>query len=147
MTAPRNPVRLLPRAAASAIVWRDGDVLLIERGNGVRRGQWSLPGGHIEAGERAIEAAAREVREETGVVARLDALVDVHDVLIRDETGLLTAHYVLVVYSGVALSGDPIAASDAIAARFVAPETLAQFTLTPGVARLVGRDRVRVCAM
>jgi len=38
-----------------------------------RRGRllWSLPKGHIEAGESAEEAAVREVAEETGIVGRI----------------------------------------------------------------------------
>jgi 8-oxo-dGTP diphosphatase len=50
-----------PRCAASAAIFRAGKVLLVERGSGALKGRWSLPGGHIEPGERAAGAAAREV--------------------------------------------------------------------------------------
>jgi 8-oxo-dGTP diphosphatase len=36
-----------------------------------RHGDWSLPKGHIEAGESKEEAAIREVKEETGIEARI----------------------------------------------------------------------------
>ena len=35
------------------------------------RGRWDLPKGHVESGEKGCEAALREVREETGIVAKL----------------------------------------------------------------------------
>jgi 8-oxo-dGTP pyrophosphatase MutT (NUDIX family) len=40
-----------------------------------RRGRllWSLPKGHIEAGETAEQAAVREVEEETGIIASVRA--------------------------------------------------------------------------
>jgi ADP-ribose pyrophosphatase YjhB (NUDIX family) len=58
-----------PRPAASAAIFRDGLVLLVERGKGALQGTWSLPGGHVEPGERALAAALREVGDVTGVVA------------------------------------------------------------------------------
>ena len=59
------------------------DVLIVERGKGGMQGLWSLPGGHIEAGERASAAAIREVHEETGITAEILGLVDVHDVILQ----------------------------------------------------------------
>ena len=40
-----------------------------------RRGKliWSLPKGHVEAGETAEDAAIREVQEETGILGRVIA--------------------------------------------------------------------------
>ncbi|MGN2390374.1 Nudix family hydrolase [Pelomicrobium sp. G1] len=58
---------------AVAVVQRsDGRVLLAERPRGkVSAGYWELPGGKFDAGERAEQALARELREELGV--ELDA--------------------------------------------------------------------------
>jgi 8-oxo-dGTP diphosphatase len=54
--------------AAGGVVLRDGAVLVVHR---PRYGDWSLPKGKLESGESWEEAALREVREETGVGARL----------------------------------------------------------------------------
>ena len=92
-----------PRPAASAIIFRSASVLIVERGKGAMPGTWSLPGGHIEPGEKAREAAARELFEETGLAVTLEGLVDVHDGIFRDTEGLLRAHYVLAVFWGLRL--------------------------------------------
>jgi 8-oxo-dGTP diphosphatase len=67
-------------------------LLLVARGAGAFKGLWSLPGGHIEPGERAHAAALRETLEETGVSAEPPRLVDIHEVLLRDQGQRLIAH-------------------------------------------------------
>lgn len=58
------------------LVERAGCVLLMRRaGTGFFDGLYSLPGGHVEAGESLREAAVREMREETGLVIAPEALV------------------------------------------------------------------------
>jgi 8-oxo-dGTP diphosphatase len=128
-----------PRSGVSAIVFRAREVLLVERGSGALKGRWSPPGGHIEAGERARDAAVREVREETGVAAGIGGLVDLHEVILRDGEGRLSAHYLLAVFWGRWLVGEPIAGSDAAAARFVALDGLDAYPLTDGAENLIRR--------
>ena len=135
-----------PRPAASAVIFRGATVLIVERGKGALPGMWSLPGGHIEPGERARAAAAREVGEETGLAVTLNGLVDVHDVLIRNGEGALTAHYVLSVFWGRSEEGTPVAATDVRDARFVPLETIESYRMTPGAQAIIRRAYQRSLA-
>lgn len=104
-----------PVPCVGVVCLRGGEVLLIRRGQPPRQGDWSLPGGRIEPGERAMDAALRELREETGVEAEITGLIDVVDGLFP-EAG---RHYVLIDYAARWVSGDPVAGDDALEARFV----------------------------
>lgn len=134
-----------PRPAASAAVFRDGCVLLVERGKGAPRGWWSLPGGHVEPGETVREAAERELMEETSVRAHISGLSEVRDVMIRDATGALTAHYVLTIFYGHWHEGEPMAGSDSPSAEFVPLSRLAAYRLTDGVSEAVARAYALLC--
>ncbi|HEU0160484.1 MAG TPA: NUDIX domain-containing protein [Hyphomicrobiaceae bacterium] len=128
-----------PRCAASAAIFRAETVLLIERGSGALKGLWSLPGGHIEPGERAAAAASRELYEEAHVEAELAGLLDIHEVVLRDAGSQLLAHYLITVFFGRWVTGEPVAGGDAAAARFIALDELAQYPLTDGAAALILR--------
>ena len=103
-----------PTPCVGVVCLRGDEVLLIRRGKPPREGEWSLPGGRIEPGERATEAGLRELREETGVEARITGLIDVVDGLFP-EAG---RHYVLIDYAAEWVSGEPVAGDDAAEARF-----------------------------
>lgn len=66
--------RVVP--AASAIVLDNaGRILLHKRTD---NGLWSIPGGAMEPGESIAETAVREIREDTGIEARVDRLLGVY---------------------------------------------------------------------
>jgi 8-oxo-dGTP diphosphatase len=124
-----------PVAAAGVVCLRDDDVLLIRRGAPPREGEWSLPGGRIEFGERAADAALRELREETGCEGEMIGLIDVVDGLMDER------HYVLVDYAVRWLSGEPRAGDDAREARFFAPAALGTLGMWSETLRVIEAAR------
>jgi len=60
----------IPRERATLLfVVRDGMILLIRKKRGLGAGKINGPGGRLEPGETALEAAVRETREELGIEA------------------------------------------------------------------------------
>lgn len=125
-----------PVPAVGVVCMRGKEVLLIRRSKEPRAGEWSLPGGRIEWGERTADAALRELREETGVEARLAGLVEVVDGIFRTEEGA-GSHYVLVDFAAHWIAGEPVAGDDALEARFVTFDTLNAFGLWPETDRII----------
>ncbi len=140
-----EPRPIWPRLAASAAIFRDGRILLGERGKGAMAGYWSLPGGHVEPGETARAAAAREVLEETSITAEILGLLDLHEVIRRDgnppdpTAAGVSWHYVIAVHHGRWLAGEPAAASDCRATRFVPLDEVERLPLTDGALALIRR--------
>lgn len=62
----------MPRGAAGVFVFRANDEVLLLKVR--RRNAWEYPGGKIDRGESPADAAARELREETGIDVASDAL-------------------------------------------------------------------------
>lgn len=109
-----------PVPTVGVVCLRGDQVLLIKRGAPPRLGQWSLPGGRLEWGETTAVGALRELREETGVEARLLGLIDVVDGLFTEPaTGETTRHYLMIDYAARWTAGEPVAGDDAAEARFV----------------------------
>src|SRR5258708_35774315 len=74
-----------PAVTADSIVFDPaGRVLLIRRKHPPFQGQHALPGGFLNYGESAEKAAARELFEETGLVAKSLKLVGVYSEPDRD---------------------------------------------------------------
>lgn len=101
-----------PKLAALAVVLKDDKLLLVKRRNEPDAGLWGFPGGHVDLGETAMEAAARELREETGVVARPLRYLTNIDVIVRDAAGGIQFHFLLAAVLCEHISGTPQADDD-----------------------------------
>ncbi|WP_299782982.1 NUDIX hydrolase [uncultured Roseobacter sp.] len=108
-----------PRLAALAVVIRVDHVLLVKRKNAPDAGLWGFPGGHVNLGETALAAAARELREETGVRGRPVQYLTNIDVIQRDTHGDMQFHFLLAAVLCDFLGGTPEANDDASAAAWV----------------------------
>jgi len=78
---------------ATAVLIEDGRILLVEQRVSDTRG-WSLPGGTLEMGETLEACVVREVKEETGLVVRVDGLLYLGD---RIEDGRHVVHITFAV--------------------------------------------------
>ena len=146
MSDSARPVHdLRPVPAVGVVCLRGEKVLLIRRGTPPRQGEWSLPGGRIEPGERAQAAALRELREETAVEAEIVGLVDVVDAIFNNRAGdLITRHYVLVDYAARWVAGTPVAGDDAAEARFFHQSELSSLNLWDETLRVIDAAAARL---
>ncbi|MEX2446491.1 MAG: NUDIX domain-containing protein [Dehalococcoidia bacterium] len=106
-----------PKVATGVVVAdAHGRILLVRRNHEPRMGRWAFPSGFVDAGEVVEEAATREVREETGVDVRLDALLGLYS-----EAG---RPVIFVAYAGTIVAGEPAAGDEAFEVALFEPDAL-----------------------
>lgn len=134
--------RRMPVAAVGVVCLRGDEVLLVRRGAPPLEGRWSLPGGRIEWGERAADAALRELKEETGCDADLLGLVDVVDGVFKEAPGAVAQnHYILIDYAARWRAGEPVAGDDARDARFFSRAEIESLDLWSETRRIIAAAR------
>ena len=107
-------------------------MLLVERAKPPLQGYWSLPGGVLETGERLEEGVRREVLEETGLMVKPLRIVEIFERIMRDKTGRVEYHYVLVDYL-CRVTGGALKAQDDVSRAEWAPQSeLSQYKITEG---------------
>jgi 8-oxo-dGTP diphosphatase len=98
-----------PAATVDVVIELGDGIVLIERRNPPHG--WAIPGGFIDHGESAEDAARREAREETSLTVELTTLLGVYSDPARDPRG----HTISTVYVARG-SGTPRADDDAAGA-------------------------------
>ncbi len=135
----KYPVR--PHIGVGVLLTRDNHLLLVKRKYNPDAGYWSIPGGHLDLGEKVEVAAEREAFEETGFKVKVSKLAGIIDKIMYDKTGKIEYHYVLINYFVEQIDGDlnqpPKAADDALDARFVPFDQLKNYKLTESLIELL----------
>jgi ADP-ribose pyrophosphatase YjhB (NUDIX family) len=127
-----------PIVGVGGVVVRNGRVVLVRRAKAPRMGEWSIPGGMLELGEKLRDGVAREIQEETGLQVKSEEVLDVFDSIVTDADGKTQYHYVLVDYLCSVTGGELRAASDVSEARWATLEevvSLVKREITVGVIR------------
>src|SRR5271167_3460088 len=109
----------LPIIGVGAVIIHQDRVLLVRRATEPLKGEWSVPGGVLELGEKLHDGIRREVMEETGLDVQPGEVLDVFDSIFRDEQGHTEYHYVLIDYFCQCVSEDAMAGSDVSEVRWV----------------------------
>lgn len=130
-----------PLVGLGAIVWKDGKVLMIQRGNPPRAGIWSLPGGAQDLGETVADGIRREIAEETGVQIELLGLVEVIDSIQRDTAGRVLYHYTIIDYVARWTGGEAVAGDDAAAVAWIDPADMHRMDLWEETIRVIEKSR------
>ncbi len=129
-----------PIPAVIAVVIHEDRALLVRRANPPDAGLWGFPGGKIELGETVRSAATRELLEETGIQAEAQDVITTLDILVRDPSGAVRQHFILIAVCCRWIAGEPVAGDDALEAAWFAiadldPDRLAMSTDVDVIAR------------
>ena len=115
-----------------AVAVDDDHLLLVRRGHGPAAGEWSVPGGRVEAGETLAEAVVRELAEETGVEGVCGPLIGWVERMGDDH------HFVILDFAVTVLErSEPVAGDDAAEAAWVPLGQVAELRLVEGLAEFL----------
>lgn len=98
-----------PSVTVDIIINVNEGIVLVKRKNDPFKGEWAIPGGFVEYGEKVEDAARREAKEETGLDVELKDLIGVYSEPGRDPRG----HVVSICFVAVKKGGDLHADTDA----------------------------------
>ena len=128
-----------PYVGIGAVIVHEGRVVLVKRRFDPLAGQWSIPGGAVEAGETLEACVAREMAEETGFAVEVGPVVEVLDRITRDDEGRVLYHFVLIDYLCWPIGGELRAGSDVAEAVLAERSDLAQYALTEKATAVIER--------
>lgn len=90
---------------------QDGEKILLQ--NRVKK-DWkgyTLPGGHVEAGESFVDAVKRETKEETGLNIQNPKLVGIKQFPFKNEEGV-DCRYIVLLFKAEEFKGEVVSSSE-----------------------------------
>lgn len=128
-----------PMVGVGVLIQEDDRYLLIKRAAEPDADLWSVPGGMVELGERATEAAKREALEETGLDVEIVEVLGIVDKIVEGDGNRIKFHFVIVDYLAHPVGGSLEASSDALDARWVRSADFRDYEMSPTLVELLKR--------
>jgi ADP-ribose pyrophosphatase YjhB (NUDIX family) len=119
-----------PVVGIGVVIVKNGEIVLIKRGNEPAKGKWTIPGGLVELGESLEVSVIREAKEETLLDVENPQLIDVVSQVDLDSEGKVKYHYVIIDYLVHVVRGNIGAASDAVELQWVPFDEVENYDLT-----------------
>lgn len=132
-------MRKTPIIASSALVKHNGKILLIKRKYPPGIGKWALPGGVVEYGETIEQAALREVKEETNIDMRIERLLNIYSLILKNEKGEIEHHYEIMCFESTYASSSLKSNEEIDGACWFEPEVISTLPLV-STTRLALKD-------
>ena len=126
-----------PIVGVGGVVIHEGRVLLIRRAYPPLQGEWSIPGGGLLVGETIIEGVRRELLEETGIEAHVLDPIEVFERIVREGSGRVQYHFVVLDYLCEVAGGTAQAGGDATDVAWATEDALAPYSLTETATRVI----------
>lgn len=131
-----------PIIGVGAVIIQNGRALIVRRNTEPLKGEWSVPGGVLELGEKLRDGVRREALEETGLSVEPSEVLEVFDSIFSDEQGRTQYHYVLIDYLCSVLEGEAVAGSDVSEVKWATEDELPDLGLRESI-ELVVRKGLR----
>lgn len=117
-----------PKVAVQAFVTKNDKVLLVKRAIDPGAGKWACPAGFVEYDEAPADAVLRELQEETGLIGKIDRLLEVFP---KKDEGLAD---IVIVYAIAIIGGELSAADDAEEVAWCSCDKLPELVFYPTIA-------------
>jgi 8-oxo-dGTP diphosphatase len=123
-----------PQIAVSAVIFREGRVLLVRRARSPAKGYYSLPGGRVEFGETLHAALHREVAEETALKIEIAELAGWREVVPAAAGG---GHYLIMSFAARWTGGEVVLNEELDDHQWLVPEAIGEMKLTGGLIDII----------
>lgn len=98
-------MRKWTRVASYGLIVKDDKILLCRLSSIEKHvGKWTLPGGGLDFGEHPVDGAIREIREETGLDARIGGLAGIDSITSEFDSGMM--HSIRILYYAEVADGE-----------------------------------------
>ncbi len=96
------------KVVAGGIIEKDGKYLLVQETQEHCRGQWNIPAGGVDDGENVIDAAKREVFEETGCKVEITGILEIVNRNLEDRDVIIFIFDTKLIEENIQIDGEEI---------------------------------------